>query len=478
MKKGLLCLLLILLNVIKADAVRNYKLIKTFEYNDVVDFDISYDGNLLLFYTKRTAPALNIFSIPANSYLNSIELPNTTKIKCSPNENLAAVLTNTPKDFIYKIFILDTDKLSIKWDKKLKKKLKDVIFQEDGNFIGVISKGVILIDLPTGKIIKHIKKKILSANFRIPDILLYSTKNSIREINLNTFKKSRSIKEDMTVVSSAADREKYIGVIGWKVYYNPLVGLEHSPTSYLIKVYDASFRELMNLKEVNRAANLTFIPNSNFFCYSTSRYIKFYDIDTGEHIFNIPYASDIKSVKISGNGEKLGVSTKDSLDIYELKIAVASTKFDYYVADLANMLINSIEPKELAHKAVAITEIVESNKKEKNEFADFILSIVETSLSKSSKGKKFKLVTRNEIEKILKEHRLGLTGIMDSSKAVEMGKLFSAHFLISGKYWTFGPEKVRILLTIMNVETGEKFSTYKDIKTDQIPPHFSDYLTK
>ena len=63
------------------------------------------------------------------------------------------------------------------------------------------------------------------------------------------------------------------------------------------------------------------------------------------------------------------------------------------------------------------------------------------------------VVEREALQKILKEQALGLTGAMDESQSIEVGKLLNAQKLVSGSYIVSGP-KIRVDTKITDVTTG------------------------
>ncbi len=86
---------------------------------------------------------------------------------------------------------------------------------------------------------------------------------------------------------------------------------------------------------------------------------------------------------------------------------------------------------------------------------DYLTGIVEgLLLFDFSRSPGVKLVNRNKIEDVLDEQRMVLSGLIaDDEKAVEIGRLAGADFLVHGSYVFIGLE-VLFSLTITDVETG------------------------
>ncbi|RLC54320.1 MAG: hypothetical protein DRH89_09620, partial [Candidatus Cloacimonadota bacterium] len=77
-----------------------------------------------------------------------------------------------------------------------------------------------------------------------------------------------------------------------------------------------------------------------------------------------------------------------------------------------------------------------------------------------SKAKTFKAIERDDLQKIIEEQKLQLTGLTDINKAVEVGKIMGADMLIAGELY----EKegcFELYLKLLNVKTAEVLSVTK-----------------
>jgi formylglycine-generating enzyme required for sulfatase activity/serine/threonine protein kinase len=68
-------------------------------------------------------------------------------------------------------------------------------------------------------------------------------------------------------------------------------------------------------------------------------------------------------------------------------------------------------------------------------------------------GQKYRLVTRNQVKKALRELRFQSSDLADKSKAKQFGKLVGAEYLISGSVIQLGRE-ITVACQIFNIETG------------------------
>ncbi len=66
----------------------------------------------------------------------------------------------------------------------------------------------------------------------------------------------------------------------------------------------------------------------------------------------------------------------------------------------------------------------------------------------------YRLVEREELQRVLAEQELSLSGLLDESKAPKLGKLLSAELLVYGSFAVLGPD-IRMDAKAVRVETGE-----------------------
>lgn len=87
--------------------------------------------------------------------------------------------------------------------------------------------------------------------------------------------------------------------------------------------------------------------------------------------------------------------------------------------------------------------------------------IADMLISDISKSYQIEVVERENLEKILKEQKLSVSGLTDESRAIELGKLLNANKMVSGSYIVHGAT-VRFDTKITDIETGR---ILKSIKT-------------
>jgi TolB-like protein len=91
----------------------------------------------------------------------------------------------------------------------------------------------------------------------------------------------------------------------------------------------------------------------------------------------------------------------------------------------------------------------------KNKDYDWLCKgIADMLISDISKSFQLEVVERENLEKILKEQKLSVSGLTDESRAIEVGKLLNANKMINGSYVILG-NTVRFDTKITDIETGK-----------------------
>ncbi|MDO8734929.1 MAG: CsgG/HfaB family protein [Elusimicrobiota bacterium] len=89
----------------------------------------------------------------------------------------------------------------------------------------------------------------------------------------------------------------------------------------------------------------------------------------------------------------------------------------------------------------------------------------------------FKIVERTELEKLLEEQKLGLSGVIETDSAVKIGKLMSAKLLVLGSINRLG-SSYQISARLINTETGEVMSSeFTEVAVKVFEQEAAPYLT-
>jgi len=78
----------------------------------------------------------------------------------------------------------------------------------------------------------------------------------------------------------------------------------------------------------------------------------------------------------------------------------------------------------------------------------------------------FTLVERAKLGKILAEHQLNLTGMVDQDQAVKAGRLVGAKLLVMGKVFPIG-KQLMMVTKVVGVETGKLKGTLRQVPLDK-----------
>lgn len=144
-----------------------------------------------------------------------------------------------------------------------------------------------------------------------------------------------------------------------------------------------------------------------------------------------------------------------------LKAADLSSELDA----IAKTLISNYQTKTSTEEIVAISILpFHTNKKLSKQRTGYALAELLTHSFR--KYSQFKIVERIELNKILEELKLNMSGIADPETAVKIGKLSGAKLQVFGSLEKIG-SKYHINARMVETETGEIISTaYKSVRSD------------
>jgi curli biogenesis system outer membrane secretion channel CsgG len=86
--------------------------------------------------------------------------------------------------------------------------------------------------------------------------------------------------------------------------------------------------------------------------------------------------------------------------------------------------------------------------------ADMARAVPELLATALTRDKNLTLVEREKLDKILAEQSLGASGLVDPDKAVQIGKLIGARFLVLPRTYTVG-DQIFVSAKVVNAETGK-----------------------
>ena len=107
------------------------------------------------------------------------------------------------------------------------------------------------------------------------------------------------------------------------------------------------------------------------------------------------------------------------------------------------------------HKADMVIAIIPFKNNSSDSNLDKIgITLLDLISAKLSTKKGYKLVERNKLEEMIKEMKLGTTGIIDQNTAISIGKMLGANVITLGSYSLF-EKRTLLTLRLVKVDTGE-----------------------
>lgn len=126
-------------------------------------------------------------------------------------------------------------------------------------------------------------------------------------------------------------------------------------------------------------------------------------------------------------------------------------ELDIKLEDLANQIVNSM--LEGGKSKIAVIEFSDLD----GNVTEFGKFIAEELITKLFLTKKFNVIERNLLNKVMQEHKLKFTGLIDPNTAKNLGKILGVDAIASGSI-TDLDSKVRINARLISTETGSIFS--------------------
>lgn len=121
------------------------------------------------------------------------------------------------------------------------------------------------------------------------------------------------------------------------------------------------------------------------------------------------------------------------------------------IADLTQQITR--EMSENQKRTVAVVEFVDLN----GRVTDFGRFLAEELITRLYQTRKFKVIERQLLNKIISEQKLSLTGVVDPASAKQLGKLLGVEAIVSGTVTNLA-QSVRVNARLISTETGEIFA--------------------
>lgn len=120
--------------------------------------------------------------------------------------------------------------------------------------------------------------------------------------------------------------------------------------------------------------------------------------------------------------------------------------------DAINQIAKQVTEKGINKLKICIGQNTYRDTDMSSEFGAYISDELDIAISKT---KAFEEISRKELDQILKEQKLSLSGLINTSESIEPGKIKGIDAVLTGTYWEEG-KGIRINLSLIKVETAEK----------------------
>lgn len=143
-----------------------------------------------------------------------------------------------------------------------------------------------------------------------------------------------------------------------------------------------------------------------------------------------------------------------------------TSNLDVQLSNLTQQIINSLT--ETRKSKIAVIEFSDI----KGNVTDFGRYVSEELITRLFLTKKFEVIERQLLNKVMEEHKLTTTGLIDENSAKQLGKILGVDAIASGSITDLG-ESLKINARLISTETGQIFSVaavevVKDKKVEKL----------
>jgi len=131
--------------------------------------------------------------------------------------------------------------------------------------------------------------------------------------------------------------------------------------------------------------------------------------------------------------------------------AWAQTGLDQSISELSQKISNGLSENQ--KRTIAVVEFADL----RGNVTDFGRFIAEELITHLHETKKFKVIERQLLNKVITEQKLSLTGMIDQSSAQRLGKLLGVDAIASGTVTDLG-KSLRVNARLIDTSTGEIFA--------------------
>jgi TolB-like protein len=145
------------------------------------------------------------------------------------------------------------------------------------------------------------------------------------------------------------------------------------------------------------------------------------------------------------------------------KVKITQDSLDYRLENLTKQITDGLTENQ--KRTIAVIEFVDL----KGNVTDFGRYLSEELITRLYQTKKFKVIERQMLNKVITEQKLSLTGIIEPSAAQKLGRLLGVDAIASGSVSDLG-KSLKVNARLIGTETGEIFSvaSVTIVKDDEV----------
>lgn len=149
--------------------------------------------------------------------------------------------------------------------------------------------------------------------------------------------------------------------------------------------------------------------------------------------------------------------------------------------DVINQLSAQVNKKGIDKLKICIGQNTYKETDMGSEFSEYLSEELSIAIVKSDILKE---ISRKELDQILREQKLSLSGLIDNTEDFEVGKIQSIDAILTGTYWE-EENDVKVNLSLIKVITGEKLAAVSFVISENeipngvnlLPKNYSNYYT-
>ena len=139
-------------------------------------------------------------------------------------------------------------------------------------------------------------------------------------------------------------------------------------------------------------------------------------------------------------------SAENSIEVSDMRTLIVASMLALGYINAAAATADSTAPRNV----VAIMDFKNNGHKDYNYLQSSLSSMLATTFALSNR---IQVVERSQLEKIVSEMKIGMSGLVDAKQAAHVGRVAGANMVVLGSFTNLGTS-IRVDAKVINVETG------------------------